>query len=219
MNDDLLTEKEVVDYISNLMEKTDVKYNEMMIEKLAKLVLLLKKWNSSLNLTSLKTVKDFVVLHVIDSAVISPLLDKNWKNIADVGTGAGFPGLVLAVLNPDINFTLIDSVSKKLSFVRNAKISLKLDNVNIINDRCEHLKPEKKFDCIVSRAFAPLSKIIEWCSHLLEDNGSFLCMKGNVEDKELKDVGNRAFVNDIIDLKVPSLEANRKAIFIKVNRN
>jgi len=207
---------EVFNQIRNLMSKTDVECNDEQLEKLAELVVLLCKWNHALNLTAIREPDKIVVLHILDSAVISPLIkDKN--NIADVGTGAGFPGLVLAILNPDKKFTLIDSVAKKLSFVRTAMTTLGLNNVNIINDRCENIVLEDKFECILSRAFAPLCKIVEWCENLISQSGVFICMKANLEDNELNDLPKNAQIESIIDLKVPSLEASRKAVTVKLN--
>ena len=134
-----------------------------------------------------------------------------------MGTGAGFPGLVLAILNPQIHFTLIDSIAKKLSFVRTAMVSLKLQNVTIINDRCENIKPENKFDCILSRAFAPLSKIVEWCQDLIAANGEFICMKANLEEDELRSLQDFAKIEETIELKVPSLDEKRQAVILKLH--
>lgn len=199
--------------IKELLLKTEVSFDDEKVQKLAALVVLLCKWNKALNLTSIKDPDDMVVLHILDSAVISPLL--TGKNIADVGTGAGFPGLVLAILNPDKHFTLIDSVAKKLSFVKSASVSLKLENVTLINDRCENINPEIPFDCIVSRAFAPLARMVDWCSHLLDDKGVFIAMKANLEDEEIKELPLFVKIKKIEELKVPTLNAERKAVFIE----
>ncbi len=211
-----VNQSEILAQIKNLMSKTKIEYNDEQLEKLSMLVVLLCKWNNALNLTAIRDPDKIVVLHILDSAVMSPLIkDKN--NIADVGTGAGFPGLVLAILNPDKNFTLIDSIAKKLSFVRTAMTTLGIKNVTIINKRCEEIEIEEKFECIVSRAFAPLCKIVEWCKNLISDTGVFICMKANLEDNELNDLPKNAQIESIIDLNVPSLEANRKAVIVKLN--
>ena len=153
---------EILRKIESLISQTDISYSKDQLDKMASLVVLLEKWNKALNLTAIRDPMQMVVLHILDSAVVSPLIKDRGNNIADVGTGAGFPGLVLAILNPDKHFTLIDSIAKKLSFVRTAMVSLNLNNISIINDRCENIDQEKKFDCILSRAFAPLCKIVEW---------------------------------------------------------
>ena len=207
---------EILANIKNLMKKTEIECSEEQYDKLATLVELLAKWNNALNLTAIREIDKMVVLHILDSAVVSPLISDKGKNIADVGTGAGFPGLVLAILNPQKHFTLIDSVAKKLSFVRTAMVSLGLKNVTIINDRCENIKVEHKFDCILSRAFAPLCKIIEWCENLIDDNGLFVAMKANLEEGELNELPENAEILENIPLSVPGLDAKRQAVVMRI---
>lgn len=209
---------EILANIKNLMKKTEIECSEEQYDKLATLVELLAKWNNALNLTAIREIDKMVVLHILDSAVVSPLISDKGKNIADVGTGAGFPGLVLAILNPQKHFTLIDSVAKKLSFVRTAMVSLGLKNVTIINDRCENIKVEQKFDCILSRAFAPLCKIIEWCENLIDDNGLFVAMKANLEEGELNDLPENAEILENIPLSVPGLDAKRQAVVMRIKK-
>ena len=209
---------EILANIKNLMKKTEIECSEEQYDKLATLVELLAKWNNALNLTAIREIDKMVVLHILDSAVVSPLISDKGKNIADVGTGAGFPGLVLAILNPQKHFTLIDSVAKKLSFVRTAMVSLGLKNVTIINDRCENIKVEQKFDCILSRAFAPLCKIIELCENLIDDNGLFVAMKANLEEGELNELPENAEILENIPLSVPGLDAKRQAVVMRIKK-
>lgn len=209
---------EILANIKNLMKKTEIECSEEQYDKLATLVELLAKWNNALNLTAIREIDKMVVLHILDSAVVSPLISDKGKNIADVGTGAGFPGLVLAILNPQKHFTLIDSVAKKLSFVRTVMVSLGLKNVTIINDRCENIKVEQKFDCILSRAFAPLCKIIEWCENLIDDNGLFVAMKANLEEGELNELPENAEILENIPLSVPGLDAKRQAVVMRIKK-
>ena len=209
---------EILANIKNLMKKTEIECSEEQYDKLATLVELLAKWNNVLNLTAIREIDKMVVLHILDSAVVSPLISDKGKNIADVGTGAGFPGLVLAILNPQKHFTLIDSVAKKLSFVRTAMVSLGLKNVTIINDRCENIKVEHKFDCILSRAFAPLCKIIEWCENIIDDNGLFVAMKANLEEGELNELPENAEILENIPLSVPGLDAKRQAVVMRIKK-
>ncbi|MCI7773036.1 MAG: 16S rRNA (guanine(527)-N(7))-methyltransferase RsmG [Succinivibrio sp.] len=205
--------------IKKLMSEAKIDASEDQLEKLATLVILLCKWNNALNLTAIRDPNDMVVLHILDSAVLSPLIKDKGNNIADVGTGAGFPGLVLAILNPETKFTLIDSIAKKLSFVRTAMVSLNLKNVQIINDRCENIEIENKFDCIVSRAFAPLCKIVEWCKNLISDNGIFIAMKANLDEKEISEIPSNAQLVENIELHVPTLDAKRQAVIIKLQNS
>ncbi|MCR5536493.1 MAG: 16S rRNA (guanine(527)-N(7))-methyltransferase RsmG [Succinivibrio sp.] len=199
--------------LSNLFSQTKLNYNEEQIAKLVKLAELLIKWNKKLNLTAITDPMDILILHVMDSAVVSPYV--SGQRIADLGTGQGFPGLVLAILNEDKRFTLIDSVAKKLAFVRNAIVALEIKNVSIINDRCENIKPAEKFDCIVSRAFAPLDRMLKWSLPLIAENGYFLAMKGDIKEDELKAIPNSVMIKDIVDIKVPNLEAQRKIVILK----
>ena len=174
---------------------------------MATLVVLLEKWNKALNLTAIRDPMQMVVLHILDSAVVSPLIKDRGDNIADLGTGECIPVLLIDILTPEIHYTMIDSNSKKLSFVRTAMVSLNLNNISIINDRCENIKLDKKFDCILSRAFAPLCKIIEWCKDLISDEGVFLAMKANLEHDELDQIDKNTTIEEIIELKVPSVDA------------
>ena len=205
--------------IKKLMSEANIDATEDQFDNLATLVIVLCKWNNALNLTAIRDPNDMVVLHILDSAVLSPLIKDKGNNIADVGTGAGFPGLVLAILNPEIQFTLIDSIAKKLSFVRTAMVSLNLKNVHIINDRCENIEIENKFDCIVSRAFAPLCKIVEWCKNLISDNGIFIAMKANLDEKEISEIPSNAQLVENIELHVPTLDAKRQAVIIKLQNS
>lgn len=198
--------------LKQMFSKTSLTVSDEQIVLLVNLVDLLTKWNERLNLTAIRDPNEMLVLHIMDSAVISPLL--HGENIADVGTGAGFPGLVLAILHPEKKFTLIDSIAKKLSFVRTAMVSLGIRNVKIINERCENIKLEKKFDCIVSRAFAPLSRFVGWCLPLIDEKGVFIAMKGNIEEDEINDVPSSVRIEKIVNLSVPDLEASRQAVIL-----
>ena len=193
-----------------------VAMDEDKAQKLTELVMLLCKWNQALNLTAIRDPMEMVVLHILDSMSIEPFIFG--KNVADVGTGPGFPGLVLAILHPEIHFTLIDSIAKKISFVKNATNNLKLTNVTAVNGRCESLTPDEPFECIVSRAFAPLERIVTWCRSLLADNGKFVAMKGNLSDEERNDLPKDAVIEKIAELKVPGLDAKRQAVIVALRK-
>lgn len=184
-------------------------------QKLAELVALLCKWNQALNLTAIRDPMEMVVLHIMDSMSVEPYI--HGKNIADVGTGPGFPGLVLAILHPEIKFTLIDSVAKKLSFVRTACASLNITNVVTINKRCEDIVADGGFDCIVSRAFASLHNIVSWCRHLVSAQGILVAMKANLTDDELAELPADAHVDAVEKLEVPALDAVRHAVILSLS--
>lgn len=212
----MLQDKEYIfKKIKDLLEKSKIYCADDKIYKLSEIVLMLSLWNSKLNLTAIKNIDDMILLHIIDSALISPYLNGN--NIADVGTGAGFPGLVIALLNDDKSFTLIDSIHKKLSFVRNVSLNIGLKNVNLICKRCEDINIENKFDCIVSRAFAPLDRMIKFSHHLLKDDGIFIAMKAHLDDEELRKVPKSVEIIKIEELKIPTLDVKRSAVFLRKN--
>ena len=198
--------------LQELFEPNGARVSPEQLGQLVSLVKLLTDWNTTLNLTAIRDLDDILVLHIMDSAVISPLL--RGENIADVGTGAGFPGLVLAILEPGRRFTLIDSVAKKLSFVRTAMVELRIMNVSIVNGRCENLRPEPLFDTVVSRAFAPLDRFVSLCTRLIAPAGLFIAMKANLDESELKDIPKSVKIESIISLKVPGLSAKRQAVLL-----
>lgn len=211
-----ISESAISTKISELWKQSDctVDIDDDKLKKLTALVMLLFKWNQALNLTAIKDPMDMVVLHILDSMSIEPYIFG--KNIADVGTGPGFPGLVLAVLHPEIKFTLIDSVAKKISFVKNAIAILELNNVSAVIGRCEELSPSLAFECIVSRAFAPLERIVSWCRGLITHNGKFVAMKGKLTDAERNDLPEDAVIEEIHELHVPCLNASRQAVIISL---
>ncbi len=231
------------EYMCSLFAQTEprIEVSDAQLDALTTLMEMLNTWNGALNLTAIKEVKQMVLLHVVDSAVVSPVLSGVLSSlpsecrsasdagdtgdtdgasgsfvfsVADVGTGAGFPGLVLAILHPEIHFTLIDSVGKKLSFVRQVVARLKLANVELINKRCEDIKHDP-FAVIVSRAFAPLERMTNWCLPLLHEQGRFVAMKANLEQSEIQDLPRTVTIESIVELKVPSLDAKRQAVILK----
>ena len=144
---------------------------------------ILKKWNEAYNLTAIRNPEDMVAMHLLDSLSIAPFI--KGKNILDVGTGAGLPGIPLAILYPERRFTLLDSNGKKIRFLFQAKNQLGLENVNEIQGRAEKHQTEARFNAITSRAFSDLSDMIEKTKHLLEKGGRFYAMKGQLPDQEL----------------------------------
>lgn len=207
---------ETKSYLSSLFGQSTVHPTDEQLEKLTIILEMLNTWNAALNLTAIRDVKQMAVLHILDSAVAAPVVSsvEGVKNVADVGTGAGFPGLVLAVLHPELNFTLIDSVGKKLSFVRQVSARLKLTNVEMINKRCEEIEHEP-FDCIVSRAFAPIERMVSWCLPLLKEDGRFVAMKANLEQDELEAIPDTVMIERIEELHVPECDAKRQAVVLK----
>ncbi len=204
---------ELTALLQQLFARTELAVSPGQIEHFAVLIEMLEQWNRRLNLTAVRDPRQMALLHILDSAVISPLLPPA-VDIADVGTGAGFPGLVLAELNPDKNFTLIDSIAKKLSFVAAAANELKLANVRIVQARVEQLAAGDGFDVIVSRAFAPLGRMVDWCLPLLRPTGRFIAMKSHLSAEELEAVPDTVRLERVVTLSVPELGALRQAVIL-----
>lgn len=210
---------EISNEMQSLLEQAKIPVSSEQIQQLTTIVEMLNHWNAALNLTAIKDPRQMVLLHIVDSAVLVPVLNEvveahAVKQVADVGTGAGFPGLVLAIMRPDLHFTLIDSVGKKLSFVRQVVAKLQLKNVELINKRCEEIT-DHSFDCIVSRAFAPLERMVSWCLPLLSSDGRFIAMKANLEQQEIADVPESVTIENNVPLHVPTLDAVRCAVILK----
>jgi 16S rRNA (guanine527-N7)-methyltransferase len=198
--------------LQTLLSKTDLTVSEDQQAQLVKLVELLHKWNKAYNLTSVRDPKQMLVKHIMDSIVVSPHL--NGQRLIDVGTGPGLPGLPLAILNPDKQFVLLDSLGKRLRFIRQAVLELGLKNVEFVQSRVEEYQPEQKFDVVLSRAFASLEDMLFWCKHLPNEGGHFLALKGVLPKKELAELDSAFKLVETISIKVPELEGERCLIKI-----
>jgi 16S rRNA (guanine527-N7)-methyltransferase len=172
----------------------------------------LERWNRTYNLTAITKREEMVTHHLLDSLAIQA--DLYGTTVADVGTGAGFPGLPLAVLNPERRFTLIDSAGKKIRFVSHAAHALGLTNVEGLHARVESLKPEKPFDTIVTRAFAPLPEMLEKVAPLCGPQSRVLAMKGKWPREEVAAIPAGWRVASSRDLVVPGLREARCAIVL-----
>ncbi|MDZ4202872.1 MAG: 16S rRNA (guanine(527)-N(7))-methyltransferase RsmG [Gallionella sp.] len=176
---------------------------------------LLHKWNKVYNLTAIRDPQQMVSHHLLDSLAVMPhLWAGRWL---DVGCGAGLPGVVLAIAQPDWSFSLLDSNSKKTSFVQQAVIELGLNNVSVYCDRVEDWQPKVRFDGIISRAFTDLGDFLRITRHLMAEHGRWAAMKGLAE-KELEGVAEDCTVENIIPLQVPGLHAVRSLVIATCNR-
>ncbi len=184
-------------------------------QKLLDYVALIHKWNQVHNLTAVREPVDMVTLHILDSLSVLPYI--TCQSLLDVGAGAGLPSIPLAICLPELQITAIDAVQKKVSFMRQVKAQLRLNNFNVVHGRIEaqeveQLNASKKFEVITSRAFSEIGLFIKLTKHLLADNGYWLAMKGVIPEHELKKAGITPV--DIKVLKVAGLEAERHLIII-----
>ena len=182
-------------------------------DKFEKLLDELERWNRKVNLTAVRDRKQMEVLHIADSLAAQPLL--RGERILDIGTGAGFPGLPLAIAEPDRQFDLVDSNNKKIQFVQHAAGVLGLDNVKAVKARAEDYAPGYRFDTVIARALASLPKLLEIAGHHVREDGVFVALKGRHPEEELEQVPDTWRCN-VRELIVPGLEAgSRHAVLIE----
>ena len=174
---------------------------------------LLCRWNQHFNLTAIRVREAMVTRHLLDSLSILPLLPPG--QIADVGAGAGLPGIPLAIAAPDRHFTLLDSNGKKTRFMFQATSELALEHCQVVNTRVETWRPQRLVDVVVSRAFASLADMFDTCAHLLAPGGVMLAMKGRLAEEELEAVASRARVLAVTPLKVPGLDEERCVVTLR----
>ena len=182
-------------------------------QKLLQYLELLYKWNRVYNLTAIRQPEQMVSGHLLDSlAVVPHMWPGHWL---DVGCGAGLPGLVLAMVCPQWTFTLIDSNSKKTSFVQQAKMELELNNVSVHCGRVESWQAGAKFDGIISRAFTDTAGFVGLTRHLLAQGGGWIAMKASPKAAELEQLPHDVSVIRVVPLEVPGVVAARCLIMLK----
>lgn len=173
---------------------------------------LLIKWNRTYNLTSISDPEQVVSHHLLDSLAVLPHLPAG--RVIDVGTGAGLPGMPLAIARPQQQFVLLDANGKKTRFLVQAVGQLALDNVGIVNERVEAYRPDGLFDTVISRAFSSLEQMLLACDHLLAEGGRFLAMKGKYPESELQQLPPGFQLISSVELRVPGLNAERHLLML-----
>ena len=181
-------------------------------ELLMEYVTELMNWNRVYNLTSVRKPTDIVTRHILDSLTILPYL--HGERILDIGTGAGLPGIPLAIACPEREFVLLDSSSKKLRFVQQTLGILNLDNVTLEDCRVEEFQPEALFDTVICRAFSDLPDFYRYAARLCNDGGRMLAMKGVYPMTEVECLDDKSVIDDVVSLKVPGLDAERHLVMM-----
>ena len=200
-------------YLQMGLQQMQIELSAEQQQKLLDYVALLLKWNSTYNLTALRQEDQMLSHHVLDSLTLLPYLD-GVQTLIDVGSGGGMPGIPTAICRPDIQITLLDSNSKKTSFLSQAVIELGLSNVKVITGRVEAAEGIA-FDAITSRAFAELRDFVTLTPQLLRENGRWLAMKGVHPYEEIAQLPEDVHVTQVDKLIVPSLEAERHMVIIQ----
>jgi 16S rRNA (guanine527-N7)-methyltransferase len=174
----------LTDKLVSLLKQTTLELTPEQITLLIRYVEMLVKWNKAYNLTSVRDPQEMLVKHILDSLMVGEHL--TGESFIDVGTGPGLPGIPLAILFPEKNFVLLDSLGKRITFLRQVVFQLKLTNVTPVLSRVEKYIPEVPFDGVLSRAFSSLNDMVDWCSHLIaNDTGRFLALKGQYPKDEI----------------------------------
>ncbi|MBM7073452.1 16S rRNA (guanine(527)-N(7))-methyltransferase RsmG [Shewanella sp. 202IG2-18] len=192
--------------------QAEITITEQQQQQLVGLVAMLNKWNKAYNLTSVRDPMQMLVRHIMDSVVVSKHL--NGQRFIDVGTGPGLPGLPLAIINPDKEFVLLDSLGKRIRFQKQVQFELGIHNVTSVESRVEAYQDEQGFDGVLSRAFASVQDMLNWCHHLPKSDGVFYALKGQLTDDELAQLPEGFDVIETIDLKVPALDEQRHLLKI-----
>jgi 16S rRNA (guanine527-N7)-methyltransferase len=172
----------------------------------------LDDWNQRMNLTAIRERNQQVTKHLLDSLTIANFV--RGPRVLDVGTGAGFPGLPLAVAMPDVQFTLLDSTAKKLKFIEHAARRIGVSNVQTVHSRAEAFDPKERFDTVVSRAVGAVGVFVEWAGHLCIGGGRLLAMKGRNPIEELQKLPSGWKVAAVHRLSVPGLDEERHLVEI-----
>lgn len=198
------------------IEDQSLTLTDIQVKQLLDYLQLLQKWNGAYNLTAIREPEKMLHLHLLDSLSIIPFVKGG--NVLDVGTGPGLPGIPLAIVYPERNFTLMDSNGKKTRFLFQVKNELGLGNVKEVQSRVEAYQPTTQYDAITSRAFTSLLDMVEKTAHLLEDNGRFYAMKGQYPDEELRVLPKHYNVVASHQLRVPGVDGKRHLIEIKKSK-
>lgn len=181
--------------------------------RLAAFLEILERWNAAYNLTAVREIEQMVGRHVLDSLSVLPHL--RGPRVIDVGTGAGLPGIPLALARPDVAFTLLDSNSKKIRFVTQAVHDLGIANVEIVQSAAEKYRPAAPFNTVVTRAFAAIPDMLASVRHLCAPGGAVLAMKGVYPQEEIAAVGTGFRVREVVELSVPGLDAARHLVILE----
>ncbi|MGX2947497.1 16S rRNA (guanine(527)-N(7))-methyltransferase RsmG [Frederiksenia canicola] len=198
--------------LDRLLDQTHLNLSANQKKQLVDFVALLDKWNKAYNLTSVRDPNEMLIKHILDSLVVSPYLQG--QQFIDVGTGPGLPGIPLAIANPDKQFVLLDSLGKRITFIKNAVRQLGLKNVVPVQSRVEEFQ-DQQFDGVLSRAFASLKDMTDWCYHLPNTSGQFYALKGQYHADELAEISQPITLVEVIKLDVPELVGERHLVVLK----
>ena len=202
------------------LEKTGIKPTEKQIKQLEKFYELLIEWNQKINLTRITSKEEVYLKHFYDSLTLNRVVDlKNTNNLCDIGTGAGFPGIVLKIIFPNIKITLIDSLQKRVNYLNIVIKELGLEKIEAIHTRGEDFKGN--FDVVTSRAVANIEKLVNYTMHLVAKNGIFVAMKGDIANEltpEVEQKINKKYKIIKIEKFLLPLEESKRSLVVMKNK-
>ncbi|KKW51999.1 16S rRNA methyltransferase [Pantoea ananatis] len=202
----------MINKLTSLLQAANISLTDQQKQQLVAYVGLLDKWNKAYNLTSVRDPQQMLVRHILDSIVVAPHL--KGARFIDVGTGPGLPGIPLSIVMPDAHFTLLDSLGKRVRFLRQVQHELGLTNITPVQSRVEDFPAEPPFDGVISRAFASLDDMVSWCHHLPAEDGHFYALKGVRPDDEIANLPAGYALDSVVALRVPQLEGGRHLVII-----
>ena len=193
------------------LHRMSLNLSDQMLDQLMVYLNLIEKWNRVYNLTAIRERDEMIKLHFLDS--LSILNHVEMEHVLDVGSGAGFPGIVLAITKPELKVTVMDSVNKKTTFMQQVKSELSLTNLNVVNARVEDYQPTILFDGVITRAFSSIQNMLLMTQHTLQKNGAWLAMKSKDVKEELEALDQNQYT--LIPLEVPFINAERYLVKLK----
>jgi len=199
--------------LKNALADNNFQISNEIQQKMIFFLELMEKWNAVFNLTAIRDFEKSIWIHLIDSLMIQSYV--RGDRVIDVGSGAGLPGIPLALIFPDKHFVLLDSNGKKTRFIQQAVVELGLNNIEVIQSRVENYRPEQRFDSIITRAFATLAVMLERTAHLLARQGQFLAMKGVYPAEEITSIPAGFNLIAAHRFEIKGLEAERHLICIE----
>lgn len=197
------------------LDALQIEFSEEQIASSLYYIELMERWNRQVNLTAVRDPENMVIRHLLDSLSVAPYV--NQTRILDIGSGAGLPGIPLAILNPGQQWHLLDSSGKRVGFMREAVRQLELDNVVVVQARVEDYHAESPFSSAIARAFASLPEIADNASHLLQPKGTLWAMKGRYPEAELENLPAEFQLVAVHSLGVPGLQENRHLVQLSFN--
>ncbi|RUT67318.1 16S rRNA (guanine(527)-N(7))-methyltransferase RsmG [Morganella morganii] len=201
--------------LTALLRSADIRLTDQQKQQLTGYVEMLHKWNKAYNLTSVRQPEQMLVRHIMDSIVVAPHL--TGSRFIDVGTGPGLPGVPLAIVRSESHFVLLDSLGKRVRFLKQVQHELGLTNIEPVQSRVEEYLGEP-FDGVISRAFASLDDMLSWCHHLpAPGTGRFFALKGGVPEEELTQLPEGISLVSVEKLVVPQLDEQRHLVILKPN--